>query len=459
MLKAEKNLITVEEVEKHNTPSDCWVIVDGWVYDLSNYGKIHPGGDVCYEVAGKDASMEFLAYHPNYVRTKKMPYKCIGRVSNPKPERPLDKEYRKLFATVERLGLDKSSHTWHIFKFAYPILMVILGISMACGYFIPGDDINSIFWRAVVPGFLVGFAQHQMGFLAHDTLHCQMTQDWTWDFVAGLFAANFIFGISALWWKYTHNQHHIVTNEWDRDPDITHCPIFAVSEGQYLHKKARKLPWHEKLWLYASPVTFLIIVWGIGRFSMYWQGLYMLFVLNYVPTMEWQPLHLAKKWIWAERVLLVGYLTWFILTTLALPSLKHMLWFVGVTHCITGFLHIQLTLSHYDRPAVFSKDKGDITWFEQQVITGRNIEGTILNEWFLGGLHWQIEHHLFPRAPRHSLSKIAVYVQEICKRYNVHYETGGFWSNFTSVMHTITMKSRRALEEGPDNSIHGWDAW
>merc|ERR1711916_396878 len=115
---------------------------------------------------------------------------------------------------------------------------------------------------------------------------------------------------------------------------------------------------------------------------------------------------------------------------------------------ITGFLHIQLTLSHYERPAVYSGDKGSISWFTQQVITGRNIEGNIWNEWFYGGLHWQIEHHLFPRAPRHALRAISHKVKAICKKHNVHYSTGGFWECLASVFQTIYHKSRRALEEG-----------
>jgi len=449
----------MEEIAKHNKPEDCWVIIDGKVYDLSNYGKIHPGGDVIYELAGKDASLPFMGYHPDYVRQKKLPYKCIGYVENPVEEQPLDREYRALYKRCEEEGLMKTSMTWHIFKMAYPLLALFVGIAMAFGYGIPEGAETSWFWRGALPALLVGFGQHQIGFMAHDALHCSFTHDWAMDYAIGMFCANAIFGISALWWKYTHNQHHVVTNEWDRDPDITHCPIFAVSEGQYLHKEARKLPFHERIVLYLSPVTFLIIVWGIARFSMYWQGLYMLFVLNYVPTMDWQPLHLSRKWIWAERVTLVFYLTWFTFVTLALPTAATRLIFVAITHAITGFLHIQLTLSHYDRPAVYSKDKGNITWFEQQVITGRNIEGGLHNEWFLGGLHWQIEHHLFPRAPRHHLRQIGVYVKDICKRHDVHYATGGFFDNFFSVMKTIYGKSRRAMESSSDASIYGWDAW
>ena len=34
--------ISLEEVAKHNTDGDCWVVIDGIVYDLSKFLKEHP---------------------------------------------------------------------------------------------------------------------------------------------------------------------------------------------------------------------------------------------------------------------------------------------------------------------------------------------------------------------------------------------------------------------------------
>lgn len=44
---------TVEEVAKHNTANDCWIIVEGQVYDVTKFLKEHPGGSkVILKLAG-----------------------------------------------------------------------------------------------------------------------------------------------------------------------------------------------------------------------------------------------------------------------------------------------------------------------------------------------------------------------------------------------------------------------
>nr|XP_019012460.1 L-lactate dehydrogenase (cytochrome) [Kwoniella pini CBS 10737]OCF51241.1 L-lactate dehydrogenase (cytochrome) [Kwoniella pini CBS 10737] len=58
-------LIPFTEVNKHNTPEDCWVIIDGRVYDLTAFAEIHPGGaGHIHRVAGRDASGIFNPIHP-----------------------------------------------------------------------------------------------------------------------------------------------------------------------------------------------------------------------------------------------------------------------------------------------------------------------------------------------------------------------------------------------------------
>ncbi|KAF4739431.1 hypothetical protein FOZ63_000570, partial [Perkinsus olseni] len=56
---------TEEEVAKHNTKDDCWIIVNGMVYNVTDWLPHHPGGEaVIMQYAGKDASDEWNMIHP-----------------------------------------------------------------------------------------------------------------------------------------------------------------------------------------------------------------------------------------------------------------------------------------------------------------------------------------------------------------------------------------------------------
>lgn len=60
-----KPKISPSEVIKHNTPEDCWVVIDGYVYDLTNFIALHPGGpDIIKTNAGKDVTAIFDPIHP-----------------------------------------------------------------------------------------------------------------------------------------------------------------------------------------------------------------------------------------------------------------------------------------------------------------------------------------------------------------------------------------------------------
>lgn len=77
---------TMEEVAKHNTKEDLWVVVKGVVMDLSNWLDEHPGGpQAIMNFMGRDATEEFEMLHDDEVIPKYAPEQVIGRVKGVEP--------------------------------------------------------------------------------------------------------------------------------------------------------------------------------------------------------------------------------------------------------------------------------------------------------------------------------------------------------------------------------------
>ena len=55
---------TLEEVSRHNTEDDAWIILNNKVYDITMYINCHPGGRILLNAAGADGTSLFMRYHP-----------------------------------------------------------------------------------------------------------------------------------------------------------------------------------------------------------------------------------------------------------------------------------------------------------------------------------------------------------------------------------------------------------
>jgi len=58
------NTYTMEEVNKHTTKEDCWLVIDNMIYDVTSFLSSHPGGSsIMVSVAGQDATEYFYELH------------------------------------------------------------------------------------------------------------------------------------------------------------------------------------------------------------------------------------------------------------------------------------------------------------------------------------------------------------------------------------------------------------
>jgi fatty acid desaturase len=91
------------------------------------------------------------------------------------------------------------------------------------------------------------------------------------------------------------------------------------------------------------------------------------------------------------------------------------------------YMGCTFTPNHKGMPVIGVHDKLD--YLRRQVITSRNIRGGCIVDQLLGGLNYQIEHHLFPSMQRPQLRRARRLVRDYCAKRRISYtETGLFTS-------------------------------
>ncbi|GIC89047.1 uncharacterized protein Aud_005448 [Aspergillus udagawae] len=57
-------IYSLQDVSRHNTTKDLWIVIEKEVFDVTQFQAEHPGGEkILKKIAGKDATVKFLEYH------------------------------------------------------------------------------------------------------------------------------------------------------------------------------------------------------------------------------------------------------------------------------------------------------------------------------------------------------------------------------------------------------------
>ncbi len=93
-------------------------------------------------------------------------------------------------------------------------------------------------------------------------------------------------------------------------------------------------------------------------------------------------------------------------------------------------------------------------WYLRQMLGSANFHGGFILSVLSGNLNYQIEHHLYPDMPSNRLATIAEQVKQICRDYDLPYNTGSFPRQLAQVQRTILKLSLpdRFLVADPDNA-------
>lgn len=428
-----KKTFTLEEVGKHRTPADAWVIYKDKVYDVSDWYE-HPGGAVIFTHAGDDMTDIFNAFHAagSHNMMKKFYIGDLILETKGKDQRQLDfeKGYRDLRSKMVMMGMFQSSKLFYAWKYFTNISL------WAAGMYI--NYVSDSMWMHGLSALLVALFLQQCGWLAHDHLHHQVFRNRQMGDILGLFWGGVAQGFSIQWWKNKHNGHHAVTNlhsssamAQDGDPDIDTMPLLAWSLKQAQSYRELSEDGTDSAVVrffirYQAALYTPILL--LARLSWLRESFKVAFGLG--AASENSKMELERKGLQypiGEKVVLVIHYAWMFALSSGYGrfSLLYSVGYFLTVTCMCGFLlGVVFGLGH-NGMATYDADARPDFW-KLQVTTTRNIIGghgipQFVVDWLCGGLQYQVEHHLFPSLPRHNLKRAHEFVHSFCKEWGVTY--------------------------------------
>lgn len=449
---------TWEEVKKHHTPQDAWIVHQNKVYDVSDWYE-HPGGAVIFTHAGDDMTDIFAAFHAKG-SMKAMKQFLIGDLipesvtHKNKQQLEFEQGYRELRNQLIKMGMFESSKLFYLYKCSFNLGM--LATAMAMVYYS-----DSVFMH-IGSALLLGLFWQQCGWLAHDFLHHQVFENRKYGDMCGLIIGNLWQGFSVQWWKNKHNGHHAVPNlhntsalSQDGDPDIDTMPLLAWSLKQAQSFKELRAdgsisPFVRTAIKYQAFTYFPILL--LARLS--WLNESFKTAFGFGASTENAKLEMERKGLQypiSERVLLLMFHAWNIALSSGFGrwSLSYSLCYYITATCSSGlFLALVFGLGH-NGMATYDADKRPDFW-KLQVTTTRNITGghgipQFFVDWLCGGLQYQVDHHLFPLMPRHNLKKTHDLVESFCKKWGVTYHEADLIDGTVEVIQHLSKVSDEFL--------------
>jgi linoleoyl-CoA desaturase len=248
----------------------------------------------------------------------------------------------------------------------------------------------------------------------HDANHGAYFSNRRYNHLLG-WSADCLLCISSYAWRVKHNvAHHTYTNVFGYDDDVSQAPIAAFSPGE-----PPRL-WHRYQHIYIWPLY--------GLMGARWQlaGDIAAFMRGKIGESR---LRAPRGWDLAG--LLVGRMIFFGWAVVA-PLLVYPWWMVAVgyaavTIALSFMMTVTFQLAHCVEEASFASPE-ELIVGKRRSWAVHEIESTVnfcprnpILTWFLGGLNFQIEHHLFPRVPHTLYPRIAEVVRETCAEYGVRY--------------------------------------
>ena len=331
-------------------------------------------------------------------------------------EQPAPSDYTQLLRRIQEQDLLKRRYGFY----ALNLVAVVLAFGLVWfAFFMVGDSWLQLI---VAAGFSVVLAQ--VGFLGHDAAHRQVFRTGPHNDLLASLLGGLLAGMSATWWMHKHNAHHAAPNHIGRDPDIAPTVVRVFPADNPPRSKFLATLSRNQGWLLFP----LLTLQAVG-----------LHVQSIRTLLGRGPVKHRSLELSLVTLRLGGYVTVLVIfLPLGLAAA-----FLGVQLAVLGiYLGGSFAPNHKGMPLV-PKDV-TVDFFRRQVLMSRNVRGSWIVTLALGGLNYQIEHHLFPSMPRPNLRRARPIVRDYCRHHGVPYTETGLFTSYGIVVRYLNRVGLRA---------------
>ena len=256
--------------------------------------------------------------------------------------------------------------------------------------------ITAPMWNPILLGLFMTLVFTRAVFISHDVLHTQYFKSKKLSFMLSYPFSAIILSNSSSWWDFKHNiNHHTWCNVPEKDEDILAMDGAFTPNDKGSSSSLRSVKY--------------LLFWG-AMFFMYPAFI----VQSYTFAIK------RKKYGELFMMLLHWPIIWGTMFYL-LPFTDALIVFITLYIVLSGWLAFGFITNHLGCEVFDKKESESLSWMELQMRTSRSLTGGAFVQWFYGGLNTQIEHHLFPKAPRFNLLKVQNMTRDFAKKHDMKY--------------------------------------
>lgn len=330
-------------------------------------------------------------------------------------------QYTELVRRVRESGLLRRRYGYYWTCMS----LLVLALAGACVLIVLlGDS-----WLQLIMAGVLAIIFARLSFLGHDAAHRQIFKSGPANEWAGLIHGTLLSGLSLGWWQNKHNRHHANPNKIGKDPDVEPGIVAFTAEARARRHGISKFLADRQGWFF-FPLLLL-------------EGLHL--HVRSIQDIAQRPRRKRRGW------------------EIAFLAVRHSAYLTGLFLVMSpgkavAFLAIQLGVyglylgsafapNHIAMPTVPANM--NIDFLRRQVLMSRNVYGGRTIHFAMGGLNFQIEHHLFPNVPRPNLRRLQPMVRQVCEQNGIAYTQMNIFTAYKVIvryLNNVGLAGRSAFE-------------